>query len=165
MSSANASIRSATVPRPRVYIDADVLLAASVSTHGASHILIKLAELTLIEGVISEAVQVGVERNLRAKLLAALPAYRALVESTKLRLVPWPTKETTGSLSRADRRGGSAPFGRGLSCGLPIPGHSQYQGLRSEAWPDRGSKAWCVPRENPSAARPAHPVRRRMRSA
>ncbi|MBC7344814.1 MAG: PIN domain-containing protein [Clostridia bacterium] len=93
MDSADASIKNATVPRPKVYIDADVLLAAAVSTRGASHIIVKLSELTLIEGVISEAVQIEVERNLRAKLPAALPAYRALVDSAKLQIVPLPTVE------------------------------------------------------------------------
>jgi predicted nucleic acid-binding protein len=91
MSNAGASIRNDTALRPKVYIDADVLLAAAASTRGASHIIVKLSELTLIEGVISEVVQMEVERNLRAKLPTALPAYRALVQSAKFRVVPWPT--------------------------------------------------------------------------
>jgi predicted nucleic acid-binding protein len=70
-----------------------VLLAAAASTRGASHLIVKLSEFTLIEGVISEAVQIEVERNLRAKLPIALPAYRALVQSAKLRVVPWPAPE------------------------------------------------------------------------
>jgi hypothetical protein len=54
-----------------------VLLAASASTTGASHIVVKLSELTIIEGFISEAVRVEAERNLMAKLPHAVPAYRA----------------------------------------------------------------------------------------
>jgi predicted nucleic acid-binding protein len=91
MSNADASIRNDTALRPKAYLDADVLLAAAASTRGASHIVVKLSEFTLIEGVISEAVHMEVERNVRVKLPAALPAYRALVHSAKLRVVPWPT--------------------------------------------------------------------------
>lgn len=93
MSSADASTRNDTVPRPRVYIDADVLLAAAASTRGASHIVVKLSELTLIEGVISEAVQIEVERTVRTKLPAALPAYRALVSAANLKVAPFPSAE------------------------------------------------------------------------
>lgn len=93
MSSADASTKRDTVRRPRVYIDSDVLLAAAASTEGASHIIIKLSELTLIEGIISEAVLIEVERNLMAKLPAAIPAYRALLQSAKLQTHPWPTAD------------------------------------------------------------------------
>lgn len=55
MSSVSGSTRSDTVLRPRVYIDADALLAAVRSSTGASHIVIKLSELTLIEGVIKDS--------------------------------------------------------------------------------------------------------------
>lgn len=106
MKSADGSIRNDTVPRPKVYIDSDVLLAAALSTRGASHIIVKLSELTLIEGVISEAVQMEVERNLRAKLPAALPAYRALVQSAQLQVVPWPTVEKLETYrGQADNKG------------------------------------------------------------
>lgn len=91
MKSVSASIRNDTALRPKVYIDADVLLAAAASTRGASHIIVKLSELTIIAGVISEAVPIEVERNLLAKLPAALPAYRVLLQSAKLRIVPSPT--------------------------------------------------------------------------
>lgn len=79
--------------RPRVYFDADVLVAAAASTTGASHIAIKLAELTVIEGVVSDLVLLEAERNVLAKLPQALPAFRALVRSVKLRVVPSPTAE------------------------------------------------------------------------
>ncbi|MFH1609929.1 MAG: PIN domain-containing protein [Candidatus Bipolaricaulota bacterium] len=91
--SGDVSTRSATVRRPRVYLDADVLLAAAASTQGASHVIAKLCELTVVEGVISETVQVEVERNLLAKLPAALPAFRALVRAAKLAVIPAPTAE------------------------------------------------------------------------
>jgi predicted nucleic acid-binding protein len=93
MTSADASTKSDTVRRPKVYIDSDVLLAAAASPTGASHIIVKLCELTLIEGVISEAVLIEVERNLLAKLPAAIPAYRVLLSAAKLYTAPLPTHE------------------------------------------------------------------------
>ncbi|GIW50687.1 MAG: hypothetical protein KatS3mg081_0042 [Gemmatimonadales bacterium] len=93
MSSAGGCTESDTVRRPRVYVDTDVLLAAAASTSGASHLIIKLSELTLIEGVISEAVRVEAERNLVAKLPHALPAYRAFLKSAKLREIPLPSPD------------------------------------------------------------------------
>ena len=92
MSSASASTGKSTVPRPKVYIDSDVLLAATASARGASHI-IRLSELTVIEGIISEAVQIEVARNLHTKFPEALPVYQSFVKSAKLRVVPWPTPE------------------------------------------------------------------------
>jgi len=74
--------RSTDTPaKPRVFIDADVLIAGAASTTGASYILLHLSDLTLIEGIISQQVKVEAERNLRAKLPQALPAFRLLVES------------------------------------------------------------------------------------
>jgi predicted nucleic acid-binding protein len=68
-------------PRPRVFFDADVLFAgaASPSEHGASLVLLRLAELTLIQALTSEQVISETERNLAAKIPAALPAFRLLV--------------------------------------------------------------------------------------
>lgn len=93
MSSAGGSTWRNLVRRPRVYLDTDVLLAAAGSISGASHLIIKLSELTLIEGVISQAVRVEAERNLHAKLPHALPAYRAFLKSAKLREVPLPSPD------------------------------------------------------------------------
>ncbi len=93
MSSVGGSTKRDTVRRPKVYLDTDVLLAAAGSTKGASHLIIKLSELTLIEGVISEAVRVEAERNLIAKLPHALPAYRAFLKSAKLREIPLPSPD------------------------------------------------------------------------
>jgi len=53
----------------RVFFDADVLLAGSASTTGASHILLKLSELTLVEGITSHQAQTEAERNLLANYL------------------------------------------------------------------------------------------------
>jgi predicted nucleic acid-binding protein len=62
----------------RVFVDSDVLLAGSASTTGASHLILQLSELGLIDAVGSEQVRREVERNLKRKLPAALPDFRLL---------------------------------------------------------------------------------------
>ena len=76
----------------RVFVDADVLFAgaASPSEHGASLVVLRMAEITLIQAITSEQVIAEVERNLRAKMPAALPAFRLLV-SRCLEVTPIPT--------------------------------------------------------------------------
>ncbi|MEO7817645.1 MAG: PIN domain-containing protein [Actinomycetota bacterium] len=64
-----------------VFIDADVLIAGSASTTGASHLILQLSELGLIEGISSEQVRQEAERNLAVKLPAAIPAFHLLAES------------------------------------------------------------------------------------
>ena len=68
-------------PKPRVFVDADVLFAgaASPSEYGASLVILRMAEITLIEAITSEQVITEVERNLTAKMPAALPTFRLLV--------------------------------------------------------------------------------------
>jgi hypothetical protein len=80
--------------RPRVLIDTDVLFAgaASPSEHGASLIVLRLAELTLIDALCPEQVIIEGERNLAAKLPEALPLFRMLVTRC-LRVMPDPTPE------------------------------------------------------------------------
>jgi len=83
----------ATSPaKPRVLIDADVLFAgtASPSEHGASLLIMRMAEITLIEAIAPQQVIVETERNLADKLPQSLPAFRLIV-SRCLRLVPDPT--------------------------------------------------------------------------
>ena len=76
---------------PRVFVDADVLFsgAAGPSQHGASLVVLRMAEITLIDAVASHQVAVEVERNLTVKLPQALPAFR-LIAGRCLRLVPDP---------------------------------------------------------------------------
>jgi hypothetical protein len=75
-------------PSPRVLIDADVLFAgvAAPSEHGASLTILRMAEITLIQAVAPQQVITEVERNLTAKLPAALPAFHLIV-SRCLRVV------------------------------------------------------------------------------
>jgi predicted nucleic acid-binding protein len=77
---------------PRVFVDSDVLFAgsASPSEHSASQVILRMAEITLIEAFISQQVFTEVERNLAAKLPQALPNFRHLV-SRCLQIVPDPT--------------------------------------------------------------------------
>jgi predicted nucleic acid-binding protein len=67
--------------RPRVLVDADVLLAASASPseHGASLVILRMAEITLIDAYAPQQVLTEVQRNLEAKLPQALPAMQMIV--------------------------------------------------------------------------------------
>jgi predicted nucleic acid-binding protein len=78
-------------PKPRIFIDADVLVAgaASPNEHSASNLLLRMAELTLIEAITSTQVITELERNLHDKLPKALPAFQLLV-SRSLRVVADP---------------------------------------------------------------------------
>jgi predicted nucleic acid-binding protein len=78
-----------TPRKPRVFFDADVLFAGAASGHenGASLVLLRMAEITLIEGVTSQQVIVECERNLGGKVPAAMPAFQMLVTRC-LRTVP-----------------------------------------------------------------------------
>jgi predicted nucleic acid-binding protein len=87
--------------RLRIFIDADVLFAGSASPTGASHLVLELAELGIIEAIVSDQVRREVERNLMAKLPAALPAFRALVDAC-CRNVADPDPAASRALAAAD---------------------------------------------------------------
>ena len=78
--------------KPRIFVDADVLFAgaASPSEHGASLLVLRMAEITLVEALTSEQVIAEAERNLAEKLPLALPIFR-LIASRCLRVVPDPS--------------------------------------------------------------------------
>jgi len=73
---------SADKPRARLRIclDADALFAGAASISGASHLILQLGELGIIEVGVPEQARAEAEHNLAAKLPAALPAFRALLE-------------------------------------------------------------------------------------
>jgi predicted nucleic acid-binding protein len=77
--------------KPTVFLDADVIFAgaAAPSEHGASHVVLRMGEITLIECVTSQQAVTEVERNLADKLPTKLPEFRLLV-SRCLRVVPDP---------------------------------------------------------------------------
>jgi hypothetical protein len=83
--------QTATQSKPRVFVDADVLFAGAVSPseEGASLVVLRLAEITLIEAITSHQVIVEAERNPAAKLPQALPEFR-LLASRCLQVVPDP---------------------------------------------------------------------------
>ena len=80
--------------RVTVFVDADVLFAgaASPSEHGASLVILRLAEITLVDAVTSQQVITEVERNLGEKLPRKLPELRMLV-SRCLRVADNPRPE------------------------------------------------------------------------
>jgi len=84
----------ATPAKPRVFVDSDVLFAgaASASEHGASLVVLRMAEITLIDALVSEQVIVEVERNLADYLPSAIPLFRQLVARC-LRVVPDPSAD------------------------------------------------------------------------
>ncbi|MBE2200470.1 MAG: PIN domain-containing protein [Anaerolinea sp.] len=92
---------------PRVFIDADVLFAgsASASAHGASLVVLRMSEITLVQAITSVQVITEVERNLAQKLPRALPAFHLLVNRS-LTVVADPTipalQEYTGLADAKD---------------------------------------------------------------
>ena len=75
-------------------IDADVLFAAAASSseNGASLLILRLAEMTLLDAVASEQVIIEAERNLTEKLPAVIPTFRLLV-ARSLRVTPDPVTD------------------------------------------------------------------------
>ena len=63
-----------------MFLDADVLIAGSASTTGASYLILRLAELGAIKGLSSDQVRAECERNLAKKLPEALPLFRAIAD-------------------------------------------------------------------------------------
>jgi predicted nucleic acid-binding protein len=92
---------AAKAARPRIFIDADVLFAgaASPNEHSASLVILRMAEITLIDAVTSEQVIGEVRRNLEAKMPAAMPAFQMLV-SRCLRVVPDPSAAEARALGK-----------------------------------------------------------------
>jgi len=80
--------------KPVVFLDADVIFAgaAAPTEHGASHVVLRLGEITLIDCVTSTQVVTEVERNLAEKLPDKLPTLR-LILSRSLRVVPDPASQ------------------------------------------------------------------------
>jgi predicted nucleic acid-binding protein len=66
-----------------------VLIAGTASTTGASHILLRLSELTVIDRLTSQYAIAEAERNLLAKLPAAAPAFRLILEAA-IEVIPTP---------------------------------------------------------------------------
>src|SRR5664279_2199753 len=78
--------------KPVVFLDADVIFAgaAAPTEQGASHVVLRMAEITLIDCVTSQQVVTEVERNFEEKLPGKLPELRLILPRC-LRVVPDPT--------------------------------------------------------------------------
>ena len=78
--------------RPRVFIDSDVFFAGSASPneYSASLVILRMAEIMLLEAIVSQQVIIETERNLAAKMPNALPSFRLLVGRC-LTIVPSPS--------------------------------------------------------------------------
>lgn len=78
--------------KPRIFVDSDVLFAgsASPSENSASLVILRMSEITLVEGVASQQVIAEVERNLSERIPNVLPTFRLLV-SRCFRVVPDPS--------------------------------------------------------------------------
>jgi hypothetical protein len=83
--------------KPKVFVDADVIFAgaAAPTEHGASHVVLRMGEITLIGCISSEQAVKEVERNLAEKIPEKLPDFILLV-SRSLRIIgdPQPTELT-----------------------------------------------------------------------
>ena len=71
----------APIVKLKVFVDADVLIAGSVSTQGASHIILLLSDLTLVECLTSEQAKREAERNLIAKLPKAVTTFQTILRA------------------------------------------------------------------------------------
>ena len=74
--------------KPKVFVDADVIFAgaAAPTEHGASHVVLRMGEITLIDCISSEQAVKEVERNLKEKIPEKLPDFHLLV-SRSLRII------------------------------------------------------------------------------
>lgn len=86
------------VERPRTFLDADVIFAGSAapSVKGASYVVLRMSEITLLDCITSEQVITEVERNLEEKLPRALPEFRLLVKRC-VQVIPDPAPEDLGA--------------------------------------------------------------------
>lgn len=77
-----------------------MLFAGAASVSGASHAVLQLGELGIIDLCLPTQALDEVERNLRRKLPAALPAFRTLAEQCTTPL-PMASQAAPGRLARA----------------------------------------------------------------
>lgn len=77
--------------KPRVFVDADVLFAgaAGPTEFGASLVVLRMAEITLIDAITSQQAVDEAERNLAQKLPQTLSTFRLIVERC-LEITPTP---------------------------------------------------------------------------
>jgi len=86
-SRAQAEGRDERPEPPRIFLDANVLIAGSASYTGASRAILTLGELGLLKLIVCPHVLQESERNLIKKLPEALPYYRRLLQGLALETV------------------------------------------------------------------------------
>lgn len=74
-----------------VFLDADVIFAGSAAPteHGASHVILRMGEITLLDCMTARQAVIEVERNLEEKLPSKLAEFRLIVNRS-LRVVADP---------------------------------------------------------------------------
>lgn len=66
--------------RPKVFLDTSALIAGIASSRGAARAVLQLAEIGLIEVIVSRQVIVEADRNIEEKLPEMLNEYREFIE-------------------------------------------------------------------------------------
>jgi predicted nucleic acid-binding protein len=102
--------KASATPRLRICLDADALFAGAASVSGASHLILQLGELRIIEVGVPEQARSEAERNLTAKLPAALPALRALLDACCIGLAMASQAETVAIADAGEAHPKDAPI-------------------------------------------------------
>lgn len=78
---------------PRLFLDASVILAGIGSRTGASHIVLVLAEIGLLDAVVSPYVVEEVSRNVTKLSSQAVPRFQALLQNMQWEMTSDPDDE------------------------------------------------------------------------
>ena len=89
--------------KTRVFLDSNVLLSGLFSDKGAPRLLLDVLclDLPVLAGVTGQFNVTELERNLRKKMPAVLPIYRAYFPKLKLEIIPFPSKGDVRRLAGA----------------------------------------------------------------
>ncbi|MBC8323353.1 MAG: PIN domain-containing protein [Candidatus Marinimicrobia bacterium] len=88
----------------KVFFDADVIISASFLQSGASFILLQLSELGFIKGYISKQVLEESQRNIQNKLPSALPVFKEILNTSKLKIISPTEDEIKSVFSNAHKK-------------------------------------------------------------
>jgi hypothetical protein len=104
-------------PRLRLFFDTDALLAGTASTRGAAHLLLRLAELGLVEVITCVYVREEAMRNVALKFPSAAPLLSRLLDQfVSLTETPADSGDIPAGVNPKDRpvwtayRASGAPF-------------------------------------------------------
>src|SRR3989338_7219297 len=91
--------------KPRVFFDADALIAGTHSPSGGAGFLLLQVEAEAFTAIISPQVLEEVRRNLAKKLPRSLPAFTALLDAIPFECIPQPSiKARAACLYLADAK-------------------------------------------------------------